>query len=142
MNSMGKALHLVTTGGVYEAKHPLFDGLFSELLPSPEKVLPRALEIADEIVKNTSVVSTNLMRELMYRNPGSAEGTHLLDSVVIYDLFGKMDNVEGVTSFMEKRAANFKGTLQNSAPQAYPWWETVSTAARPKAQGQEFKAKI
>ena len=135
-------MHLVTTGGVYEAKHPLFDGLFTELLPSPEQVLPRALELAEEITKNTSVVSTNLMRELMYRNPGSAEGTHLLDSVVIYDLFGKMDNVEGVKSFMEKRAADFKGTMQNSAPEAYPWWETVSTSSRPKAENAQFKAKI
>ena len=139
---MGRALHLVTTGGVYEAKNPLFDGLFSELLSSPEQVLPRALELAEEITKNTSVVSTNLMRELMYRNPGSAEGTHLLDSVVIYDLFGKMDNVEGVKSFMEKRAADFKGTMQNSAPEAYPWWETVATSSRPKPEGQQFKAKI
>lgn len=116
---MSKALHLVTTGAVYEAKHPLLDGLFSELLPSPDQVLPRALELADEIATNTSVVSTNLMRELMYRNPGSAEGTHLLDSTVIYGLFGGKDNTEGVKSFMEKRAAKFEGTMQNDAPQSY-----------------------
>ena len=139
---MGKALHLVTTGGVYEAKHPLFDGLFSETLPSPEAVLPRALELADEIAKNTSVVSTNLMRELMYRNPGTAEGTHLLDSSVIYGLFGGKDNTEGVKSFTEKRAADFKGTMQKDAPEAYPWWEAVDTASRPKPEGYVYKANL
>lgn len=43
------------------------------------------------------------MREMMYRNPGSAEGTHLLDSRVIYEMFGSRDNGEGVKSFLEKR---------------------------------------
>ena len=139
---MGRALHLVTTGGVYEAKDQLFNGLFSELLPTPDQVLPRALKLAEEISTNTSVVSTNLMRELMYRNPGSAEGTHLLDSTVIYDLFGKKDNTEGVKSFFEKRQANFTATMQSDAPRAYPWWETVSTASRPKPEGSQIKSKI
>lgn len=139
---MGKALHLVTTGGVYEAKHPLLDGLFTELLPSPDQVLPRALELADEIATNTSVVSTNLMRELMYRNPGTAEGTHLLDSSVIYSLFGGKDNTEGVKSFMEKRAAHFTGTMQKDAPEVYPWWESVATSSRPKPEGYVYKANL
>ena len=139
---MGKALHLVTTGSVYEAQNKLFDGLFSELMPSPEAVLPRAIELANEIASNTSVVSTNLMRELMYRNPGSAEGTHLLDSAVIYGLFGGKDNSEGVKSFMEKRPANFSATMQHDAPDAYPWWDPVETGSRPKPEGYQYKAKI
>jgi hypothetical protein len=108
---MGRALHLVTTGSVYEAQNPLFNGLFSELLPSPEAVLPRALELAKEISDNTSTVSTNLMRELMYRNPGTAEGTHLLDSEVISGLFNGPDNTEGVRSFKEKRPAKFTANM-------------------------------
>lgn len=84
---MSRALHVVTTGATYRADDKIFGDLFSETLDAPEKVLPRALEIADDIVKNTSVVSTHLMRELMYRNPGSAEGTHLLDSRLIFELF-------------------------------------------------------
>ncbi len=139
---MGKALHLVTTGSVYPANHPLLDGLFSETLDAPEKVLPRALELADEIAKNTSTVSTNLMREMMYRNSGSAEGTHLLDSGLIYSLFGGKDNNEGVKSFMEKRGANFTGTMKNDAPQIYPWWDAVDTSSRPRAEGDTSKSKL
>ena len=139
---MGRALHLTTTGSVYQANDKLFDGLFTELLSSPEAVLPRAIELATEVAANTSVISTNLMRELMYRNPGSAEGTHLLDSAVIYGLFGGKDNNEGVKSFMEKRPAQFAGTMQHDAPEAYPWWEPVETGSRPKPEGYQYKAKI
>lgn len=137
---MGRALHLVTTGSVYPATHPLLNGLFSETLDSPEKVLPRALELADEISKNTSLVSTSLMRELMYRNPGTAEGTHLLDSAVNYSVLGSKDNVEGAKSFMEKRDAVFTGNMIHDAPQVYPWWDTINTASRPKPEG--FKPKL
>lgn len=104
---MSKALHLTTTGSTYAASHPLLNNLFSETLADSSAVLPRALEIADEIVKNTSTVSTYLMRELMYRDAGSAEGQHLLDSKVIYELFSSKDNKEGVKAFLEKRPVKF-----------------------------------
>lgn len=139
---MGRALHVVTTGSVYPANHPLWEGLFSETLDSPEKVLPRALELADEVAKNTSTVSTNLMRELMYRNPGTAEGTHLLDSAVLYSIYGGKDNLEGTNSFLEKRQANFTGTMLNDAPQVYPWWAAADTSTRPKPEGFSFKPKL
>ena len=84
---LSRAMHLITTGATYRADSKLCDGLFSETLDAPEKVLPRALEIAEEITKNTSVVSTHLMKEMMWRNPDSPEGAHLLDSRIIYSLF-------------------------------------------------------
>jgi enoyl-CoA hydratase/carnithine racemase len=84
---MAKALHLVTTGATYRADDQLFGGLFSELADTPEGVLPKAIGLAEEIVKNTSTVSTYLMRQMMYRDTGSAEGQHLLDSRILYELF-------------------------------------------------------
>lgn len=84
---LSRAMHLVTTGAVHRASEPIFGGLFSETLDAPDKVLPRALELADEIAKNTSVVSYELMKQMIWRNPGSPEGTHLLDSKLIYSLF-------------------------------------------------------
>lgn len=140
--SMSKALHLTTTGATYPASHPLLNNLFSETLPTPGAVLPRALELADEIVKNTSTVSTYLMRELMYRDTGSAEAQHLLDSRVIYELFGTPDNKEGVASFMEKRPVNFQGTMQHDAPAAWPWYEPVDVSNRPVAEGYKFRTKL
>ena len=83
-----RAMQAITTGAVYPAHDRVFDGLFSELLDSPGAVLPRALQVAEDVVRNTSVVSTYLMKEMMFRDTGSVEGQHLLDSRVIFELFG------------------------------------------------------
>lgn len=122
-----RALHLTTTGSVYPADHPLLSSLFSEVLPTAERTVARALEIAQDVAGNTSSVSTALMREMMYRGPASPEETHLLDSQIIYGLFGGRDNEEGVRSFMEKRKPEFKASLNNEGdvPSAYPWWSRV-----------------
>lgn len=137
-----RAMHLVTTGATYPASHPLLSNLFSETLPRAEDVLPRALKIADDVVKNTSTVSTYLMKELMWRGPSSAEATHLLDSRLIYELFSSKDNKEGVTAFLEKRPVQFTGTVDSDAPAAWPWWDNVDTVGRVKAAGAEPKAKL
>jgi enoyl-CoA hydratase/carnithine racemase len=123
---LSKAMHLVTMGSVYPSTDPLFRELFSEILP-PEKVLPRALELADEITKNTSAVSTHLMKDLMWRNPGTAEQTHLLDSKILLELFDGKDKKEGIDSFLQKRSAEFKGNMQHNAPSVWPWWDPVDT---------------
>lgn len=85
---LSKAMHLVTTGSTYKADDPILGGLFSETLDSPEKVLPRGLQVAEDIAKNTSVVSTELMKQMMWRGADSPEAAHLLDSRIIFSLFG------------------------------------------------------
>ncbi|KAF4548683.1 Enoyl-CoA hydratase-like protein [Elsinoe fawcettii] len=136
-----RAMHLVTTGATYPASHRLLENLFSETLDKPDQVLPRALEIAEEVASNTSLVSTAVMKDLMYRGPSSAEQTHLLDSKIIFDLFTSKDNKEGVQSFLEKRAVKFTGTMESDAPQAWPWWDYVDTLPRLKAEVPD-KAKL
>ena len=126
-------MHLTTTGTVYPASHPLLANLFSEILPTPEATLTRALEIADDVAKNTSTISTKLMRDLMFRGPDSAEGAHLLDSKVIFGIFGNKDNDEGVKSFFEKRPPNFQGKMPDDAPSVWPWWEPVRVESSPQA---------
>lgn len=139
---MAKAMHLITTGAVYRADDPLLNSLFSETHDTPERVVARALEIAEDVAKNTSSVSTYLMKEMMYRDTGSAEGQHLLDSRVIYELFSSKDNKEGVASFLEKRAPDFKGSMQKDAPISYPWWTPIDIVNRPVAEGGARKSKL
>lgn len=120
-----KALYLTTTGGVFPASSPHFGDLFAEILPTPDSVLPRALELADQIASTTSPISTYLMREMMYRGPGSPEGAHLLDSEIMVQLYDKEDKKEGMRAFLEKRNVAFKGDFKNGVPESVPWWQPV-----------------
>ena len=130
-----RALHLMTTGAVYPATDPLLKDLFTEVV-EPGRVLPRALEVAEEVVGSTSMVSNKLIRDLVWRGPGDAESAHLLESRLLYDLFESKDNVEGIKSFMEKRKAKFEGTMRDDAPEAWPWWTPSDI------EGEEGKALI
>ena len=132
-----RAMHLVSTGATYPASHKLFDGLFSEVLEKGEDVLPRALEIATDITANCSGVSWALMRDMMWRNPGTAEETHVLDSRIIYSMYGSKDVKEGVKAFLEKRPVKFTGTIEDDAPSVYPWWTPIDVLERAKAKRQK-----
>lgn len=126
-----RAMHLVTTGAVYPATDRLLDGLCT-VVDEPAGVLPRALEIAGDVVANCSAVSTTVMRDMIYRGAGSPEEAHLLESKVLFDMFRGRDFTEGVRSFVEKRAPVLKGTVQEDGPSVWPWWE--DPLKRPKAR--------
>lgn len=136
-----RAMHLVTTGEVLPAGHELFGSLFSEVVPE-ERVLERAIEVANMVAENTSAVSTTLMRDLMWRGPGSAEGAHLLDSKVMLELVRGRDKKEGVESFLEKRKPEFKGTMERDAPGVWPWWEKVDIKPPETIESVKEKAKL
>ncbi len=120
---------------------PLFNGLFSEILPA-EQVLPRALELATEIAENTSLVSTYLMREMIWRNPGTAEKTHLLDSEIMFQLYDKKDKIEGIDSFLEKRPAKFEGSVDEDMVACLPWWEPTDVRVQKSNERIRVKTKL
>lgn len=131
---MSRALHLVTTGATYTASDPLLNQLFSELLPTAEETVSRALVIAADIATQTSAVSTKVMRDLMYWGPSSAEEAHLLDSKIFLSMLGSKDSEEGMRSFMQKIVPNFKGTMREDAPLGWPWWTPTNIVPREEVQ--------
>lgn len=122
--------YMTTTGAVVPASSPMLNGLFAEILPSPDQVLPRALELATDIAQNTSTVSTYLMREMIWRNPGSAEAAHLLDSEIMYQLYDKKDKEEGINSFLEKRPPRFEGSVDHDMVSCIPWWTPADVSVQ------------
>lgn len=69
------------------------------------------------------------MREMIWRGKGSAEETHLLDSEIMWEVFGRGDKREGIASFLEKRGPRFGG-LEEGVPGVVPWWGEVDTRPR------------
>jgi hypothetical protein len=64
---------------------------------------------------------------MMYRNPNSPEGAHLLDSEIMVQLYDGEDKKEGMKAFLEKRKADFKGDFKSGMPASVPWWQQVET---------------
>ncbi|KAF7863952.1 hypothetical protein EAF04_006917 [Stromatinia cepivora] len=114
--------------------------LFSDILP-PEQVLPCALELADDIAKNTSAVSTAVMKDLMWRGPGTAEETHLLDSKILLELFAADDKKGGLeVCFIEKRDPEFKDNMRENSPSVWPWWKPIDT--KPPSTTEELTQRL
>ncbi|KAJ5188897.1 Crotonase core [Penicillium cf. griseofulvum] len=132
------ALYLITTGSIFPPTSPHFGTLFQETYTDTNQVVALALELATEVAENVSPMASYISRKLMWRNPGSAEKTHLIDSEVLYHMFSGRDSKEGIKSFFEKRKPNIKATLESDAPPGFPWWSEVDTGRRPKAS----KAKL
>jgi enoyl-CoA hydratase/carnithine racemase len=120
---ISQAMEWVATGRVFSAEEALAGGLVSRVVPHDE-LLPTARALADEIVQNTSAVSIALSRQLMWKMLGADHPmeAHKLDSRGIYAMGQSTDAHEGVTSFLEKRSADFKMKVSSDMPDFFPWW--------------------
>jgi enoyl-CoA hydratase/carnithine racemase len=120
---INRALEWIFTGRVFEADEALEAGLVREVV-EPDALLPRAREIAAEIAANTSAVSVAASRQMLWRLLGAdhpMEG-HKADSRGIYSLGSGPDALEGVASFLEKRAPEFTMSASKDLPDLFPNW--------------------
>lgn len=88
MVGYSNATYLLATGKRFPAQSTVLNGIFAELLDEAKDVMPRAIELAQDIMTNISTMALHLNRQLIWRNPDSAEGAHLVDSPLLYDMFG------------------------------------------------------
>ncbi|MCM3691208.1 crotonase/enoyl-CoA hydratase family protein [Neobacillus niacini] len=121
---ISQAIEWVSTGRIFKAEEALEKGLVSRVV-SPEDLLPTARKIAAEIAENTSAISVALARQLMWRMLGAEHPveSHKVESKIMHWIGQQADAKEGVTSFLEKREANFKMKVSTDLPGFYPWWE-------------------
>jgi enoyl-CoA hydratase/carnithine racemase len=120
---ISQAMEWVATGRIFGAQEALEGGLVSRV-HAPDELLPAAYALAREIADNTSAVSVAAIRRLMWSGLSSSTpwDAHRADSRLMAAMGGAPDAAEGVTSFLEKRPAEFTMRVSKDLPDAVPDW--------------------
>lgn len=119
---LGRALDWMISGRLIPADEALATGLVHSL-HAPDDVLTKAYELAHELITRTAPVSVAVIRKALYRMSGydSPEQAFRLDSQLIGSVGANPDAVEGVLSFLQKRAPDFTGKVPDDLPAFLPW---------------------
>ena len=121
---ISSALELTYSGRIIDASEALKLNLVSSIHDS-ENLLDNAIDFAKNMVKNSAPVSIAVTRQMLWR---SLEGSgpydaHIVESKAIDSRGASEDAKEGVSSFLEKRAAEFKNKVSEDMPSFFPWWK-------------------
>jgi enoyl-CoA hydratase/carnithine racemase len=121
---ISQALEWAVTGRVFPAEEALAGGLIKKIY-KPDELIPAARALAREIADNTSQVAVALIRQMMWKMLGADHPmeAHKVDSRGIFARGSSADVREGVTSFLEKRAAKFPDRVSKDMPVYFPWWQ-------------------
>ena len=121
---ISRATEWVFTGRMVSPDEAKESGLVRSV-HAPEDLLPAARAIAAEIALNTAPVSVSLSRQMLWRMLGASHPmeAHRAESRGIMQRGNSADAREGVTSFLEKRAANFTMKVSSDMPEIFPEWQ-------------------
>lgn len=124
---ISKAMEWVSTGRVFPAAEGLEAGLLRSV-HEPDDLLPAARALATEIATGTAPVSVALSRQMLWRMLGADHPmeAHRVDSRAIAERGKTADAREGVTSFLEKRTAEYPDKVSAGLPAVFPDWEPRS----------------
>ena len=121
---IASALELTYSGRIIDASEALKLNLVSSIHDS-ENLLDNALDFTKNMVKNSAPVSIAVTRQMLWR---SLEGSgpyeaHIVESKAMDSRGASKDAKEGVSSFLEKRVAEFKNKVSLDMPSFFPWWK-------------------
>ncbi len=103
-----RAMEMVLTGKFISAEEALRFGLINKVVPV-ELYLSEAVKLAKEIAA-MSPIAVRMGKEAVLQSfSGSLEEGLLFERKNFYMLFASEDQKEGMSAFMEKRKAEFKG---------------------------------
>jgi enoyl-CoA hydratase/carnithine racemase len=125
---ISRAMEWVSTGRVFSAQEGRDAGLLRSL-HSSDALLDAAYGLAAEIVENTAPVSVALARQMMWRMLGAPHPmlAHRTDSRAMFARGQSADAREGVTSFLEKRPADFPDRVSLGLPDVWGGWDGFRT---------------
>ncbi|MHB1139112.1 MAG: enoyl-CoA hydratase-related protein [Microthrixaceae bacterium] len=110
------ALEWVSTGRTFRAEEALAAGLVRTVYEDRDTMLSAAEDLVAEIAESAAPVSVTVSRQLIAAAlaSGGPEEAHARESLAIYRRGRSGDAREGVTSFIEKRAAEFPDSVSTS----------------------------
>lgn len=115
-----QAAEWLLTGRVFTADEALSGGLVRSVHPA-DQVVAVAGELARDIARNAAPVSVALARQLMWRGLAfdSPYESHVADSRAMHLTGQAADAREGITAFLDKRAAEFPGRVSADLPDVF-----------------------
>jgi enoyl-CoA hydratase/carnithine racemase len=118
---IGQAMEWVASGRVFSAEEALAGGLVRSVHPEGE-LLDAALALGHEISEHTAPVSVAMARRLLWTMLGAEHpmDAHRADSRAMFARGQSGDAREGVTSFLEKRPAEFSDRVSDGLPELFP----------------------
>ncbi len=119
LTGWGVALDLLLSGRTFLADEAADLGLVKEVV-APEQLMKRAMEYAEDIAQNCSPASMAVIKRQAYGD-AMREVTEVSSraETLLHESLQRPDVIEGITSFLDKRAPSFPGlsasTLQTVA---------------------------
>jgi len=117
---MAKAADIMLTGRTFTGDEADSLGVATQVLANDD-VLPRALEVAHDIARNTAPVSVAVTKRLMWSsfglNPGQIDRA---ESELHKVVMGEADAREGVMAYLERRDPEWSLALGEHWPAAWP----------------------
>jgi len=116
------ANELCITGRTFQPRE--VPQLFNYIVAKSE-VLPKAMSIAKDIIANCSPVSVSLTKAMLQHSLQTLYPKDIreVEDIAMAHTTSSSDFSEGVASFLQKRAPNWKLSATKDMPPNYPWWD-------------------
>ena len=121
---ISQALDWCYSGRVFDATEAFAGGLVRSL-HAPDDLIADARRFAEELTAESAPVSVAMTRQMLWRMLGAAHPieAHRMDSRAIWYRGRQGDAKEGVSSFLEKRAAEYPDKVSKDMPDLAPWFD-------------------